>query len=311
MTTFVSGSSGWIGQALTAYLQSHGHAWLAVSRQHIQTQAAFESIPVSDQPLCAIHLAGLAHLQGPQQDIDAYMQANCVHALKFAKLCQRHGVRRFVFVSTAKVIGDSTEKPANESLVPRPNDPYSQAKLAAEHALSELHQPGQFEVVIIRPPLVYGENVRANFLQLLRLADSPWPLPLLANTQRSMIYIGNLVSALAHARTAPQLAGKAWFVKDDSDYPLTQLISHLRQQFNRPNRVITIPGRLLKNATSIVATSGSRLFPTTSAKLLRMTESLQVDDSGFRASGWQAPVLGWQGLNNTAAWYHYQNHIGS
>jgi nucleoside-diphosphate-sugar epimerase len=293
----ISGFRGWIGSALVEELQLRAIAWRGVSRTEIQTQL-FQAKASSVANTTAIHLAAIAHIPVGLTQENEYHQANCEHAIRFAQLCQRTGVRRFIFVSSAKVLGEFTEEIANEQSTCTPPDAYSTAKLQAETALLGMHRPGEFEVTVLRPPLVYGPGVKANFLQLLGAANSAIPLPASSNTKRSMVYLGNLIDALIYLGKPQSPSGAIWFVKDPQDLSMAQFLSQLRMALGRRAPILALPlrpnafsRRLLAN-TPLLANAGQRLL-----------NSLQIDDAKLRASGWSAPFTTAQGLTHTAQWY--------
>ena len=292
----VSGSNGWIGRALCKQLSADARAHLPIERGQIVSDDW--AVPASGTVYCAIHLAAIAHVPlGPGSD-HIYHQANCEHALAFARQCLARAVPRFVFVSSSKVLGDSNEHAANESTRVSPADAYGRAKLAAEIALLQMHRPGYFEVVILRPPLVYGPAVRANFLRLLQLADSPWPLPASRSAIRSMIYLDNLVDALIYSIERSALGGQVWHVKDSIDWSIHHWIAEIRKNLGRPARTLDLPGD-----PSHVMRRALRLVPFLAGRITQGLSSLRLDDAAIRASGWHPPVARPEALLETLAWY--------
>ncbi len=293
----ISGFRGWIGSALVEELQARGLESRGVTRAEIQEQGFQAPIAIGANTT-AIHLAAIAHIAPGIAQAEAYRQANCEHALHFAQLCQHHDVSRFIFVSSAKVLGEHTVGIANEQSPCAPPDAYSQAKLQAEERLLALHRPGVFEVNIVRPPLVYGAGVRANFLQLLRLANSALPFPASNNTFRSMVYLGNLIDALIYLSSPQCPTGRVWFVKDPMELSMADFVRQLRAALGQAAPVLALPmrpngfGRRLLANTPLLGAAGQRLL-----------NNLQIDDSALRASGWAAPFSNTQALTQTAQWY--------
>jgi UDP-glucose 4-epimerase len=243
------------------------------------------------------HLAARVHQVGEQgSDVEAdYRRANADATAALARAAIAAGARRFVFVSSVKVMGEvSTARPFTEDDPPQPLDAYGRSKLAAEHALAQM--AGQIEVSIVRPPLVYGPGVRANFLSLLKLAASGLPLPLgAARAPRSMVYIDNLVDALIACATRSRGSPATYFVSDGHDLAVAELVRVLRAELGRPARLWTLPGGLVRAAARMLgrADAAQRLF-----------SPLQVDiDRIRRELGWSPPVTAEAGLRQTVRWF--------
>jgi UDP-glucose 4-epimerase len=293
----ISGFRGWIGSALALEMQSRGLPTHGITRQEIQL-AKFNSTLVDPANTVAIHLAAIAHISPGMTQAQAYQEANFEHCLRFARLCADQGVRRFVFVSSAKVLGDFTTHRANEMSLCHPPDSYSDAKFRAEQAVLALHRPGVFEVSVLRPPLVYGPGVRANFLQLLRAANSRFPLLASSNSYRSMVFLGNLVDGLIHLAKPESATGRVWFIKDPQELSMAQLLQTLRRHLGAHAPISTAPlqpNRFFRQTLTRV--------PILGPIAMRLTDSLQIDDSALRASGWIAPHSTDSALAQTAHWY--------
>jgi UDP-glucose 4-epimerase len=290
----VTGASGWIGRRLREVAQSRGEACRALQRADLEAgrlEAALAGCRA------VVHLAGLAHASAGEAE---HRDANCALAGRVAAAAARAGVRRMVFVSTAKVMGERSARPLSEADPPAPADAYGRAKLDAERALLAAHAPPRFEVVVLRPPLVYGPGVRANFLALLRAARSPWPLPLAdARAPRSMVYVDNLVDALLFACDAPQASGRVFFVADDADACVAGLLRGLRGHWGRPARLFALPAA----AWRALRAAGAALGRDPGPALDRLTQPLQVDASALRSIGWRAPVAPGEALAATADWF--------
>jgi nucleoside-diphosphate-sugar epimerase len=185
------------------------------------------------------------------------------------------GVRRFVYLSSAKAA--------------TPDDAYGRTKLAAERALARV---SGLEVVVLRPPLVYGPGVRANFLGLMRAVDRGWPLPLASvRNLRSVVYLGNLVDAIVRCLEAPQAAGKIYPVSDGDPVSTPELVRAIARALGRPARLLPFPASVL-----------DWFRP-----LRSLARSLEVDDSAIRRElGWRPPYTFEQGLCATAEWYRAQ-----
>lgn len=281
----VTGAGGWIGSRLTEVAAARGRAVRAIDARR----------PVDAQhPAGAggtlIHLAAIAHRTGGV-DRDAYLGVNRDLPVSIATQALRLGVRRFVFVSTARVMGEVSVRPWTTADPPAPVDDYSEAKLQAEARLRALHEPGRFEVVVLRPPLVHGPGVGANLSRLLRLASTRWPLPVDRDAgPRSMVGLDNLVDLLQFLvdREAPD--GPVWFVRDDVDWTTPQLVEAVRRELGRPARLVGVPSGWVRAAMG--AAGASRLHR-------RLFGAAQVDDGPLRAFGWKPPVAAPDALRAT------------
>ena len=210
---------------------------------------------------------------------------------------RRAGVRRLVFVSSVKVNGEQTaERGFVESDPPAPLDAYGASKAHAEERLRAISSETGMEIVIVRPPLVYGPGVGANFLKLLRAVDARVPLPFASvNNRRSLIYVGNLAYALGVCLTHPDAANRTFFVSDDLDVSTPQLVREMAAALGKKPRLLPFAPGVLR---------GVGLLTGCREQIDRLTGSLQVDVSLIKSAlGWQPPYTLQQGLVQTAAWY--------
>jgi UDP-glucose 4-epimerase len=247
-----------------------------------------------------VHVGGIAHDLRGQMDEAAYRAANAELPVELARRCAEAGYRRFVFVSSAKVIGEATAAPATEDVECRPLGPYATAKHDAELALARLASRAGIEIVVVRPPLVYGPGVGANFARLLRFADGPWPWPMSARgARRSLVYIDNLVDALlwvalrpaAPAAAAPGAAAAEhpvaapgatiYHVADGPAPTIDEVVERLRRVLGRPVRRLRLPVVLVDAvlATPVLGDRARRLFG-----------NLELDTGRLLAEGWRPPV---------------------
>ena len=305
----VTGSSGFVGRALVAELRRRGFAARGAVRRRSRQNFDGDVVEIGElseatdwsaalQGIDTVfHLAARVHqVRDAGNDAEAaYQRANADATAALARAAIEAGTRRFVFVSSVKVMGEvSSARPFDEGDPPQPRDAYGRSKLAAEQALAQL--AGQIEVSIVRPPLVYGPGVRANFLSLLKLAASGWPLPLgAARASRSMVYIDNLVDALIACATVPHSSPATYFVSDGRDSSLAELIRSLRAEMGLPVRLWNLPGGLVQAAAHAIgrADAAQRLF-----------SPLQVDIGRIRRElGWSPPVAAEAGLRDTVRWF--------
>jgi nucleoside-diphosphate-sugar epimerase len=199
-------------------------------------------------------------------------------------------VRRLVYLSSIRASGEASKgRPFDGNETPAPRDEYGRAKLAAERALAEVAARTGMEMAILRPPLVYGPGVKANFLALLRAIDAGWPLPFgRVDNRRSLVYLGNLVSAIATCMERPQAAGRIYVVSDGAPVSTPALCRAIGDALSRPARLFDFPVALLKAIP--------RLNP--------LLSDLELDDSALRKElGWAPRFSFADGLRATARWY--------
>lgn len=301
----VTGSTGFVGRALVGELRRRGWAVRGAARRRAEhdgeTVAVGDLDPTTDWSAAlrdvdtVFHLAARVHAVGEAPEERTYQRVNSAATAALAQAAAAAGARRFVFVSSVKVMGEvSPARPFDEADPPQPQDAYGRSKLAAEGELAAL--AARLAVTIIRPPLVYGPGVRANFLRLLRLAAGGWPLPLAsARAPRSLVYVGNLVDALIAAATAPHASPATYFVADGRDVSVAELVALLRAEMRLPPRLWPLPAALVRTAARSIgrADAAQRLF-----------EPLQVNSSRIRRElGWTPPAALEDGLRATVRWF--------
>jgi nucleoside-diphosphate-sugar epimerase len=199
-----------------------------------------------------------------------------------------------------KAFGERTTHAALESEPAHPRDAYGRSKLAAEEFLRRFEWSAGGETVIVRPTLVYGPGVRANFLSLLELADSAWPLPLAdAIAPRSFVFIDNLVDALLFVCDCPAAAGRTFFVSDGRDVAVAEMVRAIRERLGRPARLVGFPAPMRESSRVVFAMFGIDLR----ARFDRLFEPLQVDPGALFALGWTPPTGFDASLDETVRWY--------
>jgi UDP-4-keto-D-QuiNAc 4-reductase len=258
----VTGANGFVGSALVKKLGCRGavrHASAAVSTHHVATgeldgrtdwREALANIDV------VIHTAARAHIMHERSSdpLLAFRQTNVNGTARLAEMAAAHGIKRFVFLSTIKVNGEETslDNPFFPEMVPTPLTPYGQSKLEAEEVLMEIARRTSMEVVIVRPPLVYGPHVKGNLLTLLRCLHNGIPLPFeRVSNLRSMIGLDNLVDIISTCVTHPKAAGQVFLVSDGEDFSTPDWIRHFALGLGRAPRLWSISPNALKLCAEI------------------------------------------------------------
>lgn len=245
-----------------------------------------------------VHCAARVHVM---HEIDAdplaaFRAVNVHGTLKLAQAAAQAGVKRFVFLSSVKVHGESTSigKPFTADTALCPADPYAISKAEAEQALMALAAKIGLDVVIVRPPLVYGPGVNANFLSMMKWLNKGVPLPLGAiRNRRSLVALDNLIDLLMVCLDHPYAGGQAFLVSDGEDLSTTELLCRLGMALGKPARLIPVPPGLLRSSAVLL---GKR------AVMERICGSLQVDIKRTRTVlGWSPPVSVDRALASTAA----------
>ncbi|WP_285421058.1 NAD-dependent epimerase/dehydratase family protein [Pseudomonas sp. efr-133-TYG-23] len=234
-----------------------------------------------------IHSAGRAHIMNETHSnpLQAFREVNVDATLNLARRAAEAGVKRFIFVSSVKVNGEETEKNRafKPSDVPAPRDDYGVSKAEAELALMTLAKQTAMDVVIIRPVLVYGPGVKANFEKMLCAVYKGLPLPFRTiNNRRSLVFIDNLIDLIRVCIHHPKAANRIFLVSDGVDLSIGQILGKLAVAMNKKSRIFSFPQSLLGLGASVV---GKKEF------FQRLCGSLQVDIADTRALlGWAPPV---------------------
>lgn len=227
----------------------------------------------------------------------AFRAVNVDGSLNVARAALRAGARRLVLVSSIKALGEGDPgRPWCEDDEPMPTDPYGMSKLESERAIREFGETEGLEVVIVRPPLVYGPGVGANFLGLMKAVDKGIPFPLASVTaRRSLLYIENLADSLLHCASDPRAAGECFHIADDGALSIPDLLRTVGNVLDRPTRLFPMPIGVLHVLGKLI---GRR------AAVDRLTGSLRLDTAHVkRTLDWRPPFTTQQGLEATAAWY--------
>lgn len=288
MHVLVAGAGGFVGQSLCSHLSANGYSYTAIQRE------ALNPASYPDKYECIIHLAGRAHvMHETAEDIyQAYAAVNIDYTLKVAELARHLKIKRFVFLSSVKVNGEESIQPFTEADIPAPLDAYGHTKLEAEIALKEFYTAHQMELVIIRPPLIYGPGVKANFRQLIKLCLLPLPLPFAAvHNKRSFISLDNLADFIVLCSWHPKAAGQTFLISDGEDVSTSALIKTIRQVNKQKSLLIPLPVWFLTLLFKLIDKSGLAL---------RLMSSLQVDISKAKTQlGWQPKISFHEGILRT------------
>lgn len=306
MKVLVTGANGFVGCALCPRLVELGYEVVPVVRRqsNIVNEVIVHDVASWKSALkgcdSVIHLAARAHVMQDQErdPLQAFRTNNLDTTIELAKRAAEVGVRRFVFVSTIKVNGEETAPGCSFSHDDPvdPKDPYEISKWEAEQMLWQIAAKTGMEVVVIRPPLVYGPGVKGNFLRLMQAIDKRRPLPLGGiQNQRSLIYLGNLVDVIRLCVTHPQAAGRTILVSDGDDVSTPELVRRIAAALGRRPFLLPVPVSWMQWAGRVLGKQ---------AAVDRLLGSLCVDISPLREElGWTHPYTMQEGLEATAQWY--------
>ena len=310
----VTGARGFVGSALACELARRGQAVRAAARMapagmSAEIQAAVMPDLGADgdwRPLlsgvdCIVHCAARVHVmrETAGDALAAYRRANVEGPLRLARQAAERGVRRMVLVSSIKVNGEQTAPghPFTAADLPHPVDPYGVSKWEAEQGLLALSRETGLDVVIVRPPLVYGPGVKAKFLVMLRWLERGLPLPLGAvlHNRRSLVGLDNLCDLLIACCSAPTASGQTFLAADGEDLSTTGLLQRMSAALGQPARLLPVSPALLQWGAALLGRKGVAQ---------RLLGSLQLDITHTRATlGWTPPVTVDEGLRRVAAAY--------
>ena len=310
----VTGAGGFIGRALCAHLAGAGVPHVAAVRAIAAEDAKRPNYVALGDFASAdwhevlggvdavVHLAGRAHVTGRDADTPPpFIVANIHVTRRLVDAAARAGVRRIVFASTVKVYGESTPgRPFRAGDPAAPQDAYAHSKAEAENVVREMSAERGLDAVVLRLPLTYGPGVKGNFRTLLAGIAEMRPLPLrgIVN-RRSLLYVGNAVSAIEAALASPGLGGEALPIADAETVSTSELVIRLAHALRVETRLFALPTAFLRGAALIIGRGGDAT---------RLVDSLEVDATRFReATGWIPPYSLDEGLAATAAWWRSQS----
>lgn len=306
MTILVTGANGFVGSALCASLCKNGTAVRAAVRTlntHSDGVGVVEVGNLSSKTDWTValkginqvvHLAARVHVMNDQSadPLEEFRKINVDATIHLAKQAAAAGVKRFIYLSTIKVNGESTElgRPFTAEHTPRPQDPYGVSKYEAERELRTIAEQTGMEVVIIRPPLVYGPGVKANFASMMQIIQRGVPLPLASVTsnRRSLVALDNLVDLIATCITHPAAANQTFLVSDDEDVSTAELLRRMGLALKRPAKLTYVPKLLLQIGVALL--NKSEIYQ-------RLCGSLQVDITKTKdLLNWRPPLSVDEGL---------------
>lgn len=314
-TVVVTGAAGFIGRALVERLLAGGVPTVAAVRRPPPRSASVhpptggQMVAVGDLgphtdwrgPLagvdCVVHLAARVHVMHERaaDPLAEFRRVNVDGTLALARQAAAAGVRRFIFVSSIKVNGEGTApgRPFAADDVPAPADAYGISKLEAERSLLALAAETGMQIVIIRPVLVYGPGVKANFRSMMSWLNKGVPLPLGAiDNRRSLVALDNLVDLIVTCMNHPAAAGQVFLASDGEDLSTTELLRRMGTALGRPARLLPVPAAWLDGAARLLGKG---------AITQRLCGSLQVDIEKTRGMlGWTPPVTVDEALRETA-----------
>jgi nucleoside-diphosphate-sugar epimerase len=309
----VTGASGFVGRALCASLVKHSPLRISV-RDKSKTEL-FANVDIFEASIspeqnwsfilsgvsAVVHCAARVHVMrdGAADPLFEFRRVNVEGTLNLARQAARAGVRRFIFLSSIKVNGESTSlgQPFTADQIPNPGDAYAISKYEAEIGLKELSDKTGMEVVIIRSPLVYGPGVEANFLSMMNWLWRGVPLPLggVTKNRRSFVFIDNMVSMISTCISHPAAANQTFLVSDDEDLSTARLLDCMALALGRQSKLIAVPADLV--------TLGAKLIGRPDISQ-RLCGSLQVDIKKTKILlSWSPPIEVDEGLRQTAEYF--------
>ncbi len=301
----MTGANGFVGSALCTKLLGDGTAVRGAVRYQSTQLNCVDAIGVGDisaqtdwtvalaNVSQVVHLAARVHVMNEKKldPLAEFRRVNVEGTANLARQATLAGIRRFVYLSSIKVNGEHTTRGRafTEDDVSAPEDPYGISKHEAEQGLRQIAAQTSMEIVIIRPPLVYGPGVKANFAAIMCAVQRRWPLPLGAvHNQRSLVALGNLVDLIVTCITHPRAANQTFLVSDGQDLSTTELVRGMAQAAGVPARLLPVPVWALQAGASLLGKGDA---------VQRLCGNLQVDISKARnLLGWVPPVSVEEGL---------------
>ncbi|MDP1683929.1 NAD-dependent epimerase/dehydratase family protein [Hydrogenophaga sp.] len=305
MRVLVTGANGFVGQTMVRHLEAQGHYVIPATRcPSVGSLAVGEIDGNTDWSVAlkgcqaVVHLAARVHVMDDKDadPLSAFRQVNVEGTVNLAVQAQAADVKRLIFVSSVKIHSEECDTPFDELMTPSPSDAYGMSKWEAEQGLARIAASGDLEYVILRPPLIYGPGVGANFLRLLNAVAHGAPLPFQSiNNRRSLLFVGNLCDVIELCLEAPEAKNQTFLISDGGGVSTTQLIRELATGLAVRPRLFSLPPALIKALVSLTGKS---------KEWQRLSGSLEVNDKKIRQSlNWTPPFDFRQGIAQTIDWY--------
>lgn len=305
MNVLLTGATGFVGKRLARQVDEQGDFKLTCAVRRLGSAVCGNEVVVKELSeetdwcealagqTTVVHIAARAHIMKDElpDPLAEYRKVNVEGTLNLARQAAKAGLSRFIYISSIKVNGEQTSlgKPFTAEDVPAPEDPYGVSKLEAETGLHEIASETGMEVVIIRPPLVYGPGVKGNFASMIKLVEKGLPLPLGAiHNKRSLVALDNLVDLIITCIDHPAAANQVFLAGDGQDVSTTELLRGVGRAMGKPARLIPVPAGMLTFGAGLLGKK---------AVAQRLLGSLQVDISKARnLLGWEPPLSVEDGL---------------
>lgn len=299
MNVLLTGATGFVGRALAERLQQVPDIDLTSVVRHRPVTARGRLVTIGGMHQetdwteavtgqdVVIHAAARAHVMNEEvaDPLAEYRRVNVGGTLSLARQAASSGVKRLIFISSVKVNGEHTPpgRPFTADDVPAPEDAYGISKMEAEQGLERIARETGIEVVIIRPPLVYGPGVKGNFANMIRIVEKGWPLPLGSiHNKRTLVGLDNLTDLVATCMSHPAAANQVFLAGDGEDVSTTELLRRVAGAMGRKVHLIPFPASLIRLAASVTGKS---------AIADRLLGSLQLDLAKNRTVlGWVPPI---------------------
>ncbi|MGG1354820.1 hybrid nucleoside-diphosphate sugar epimerase/sugar transferase [Psychrobacter pacificensis] len=314
MRVLITGATGFVGSAIQQRIAADGNYDLTIAVRNINEQSeAVRIVKVDDLTAVTdwnyalkdvdvvVHSAARVHVMDDKSadPLTEFRKVNVEGTLNLARQAVEAGVKRFIFISSIKVNGESTElgKPYTANSKPNPIDPYGISKYEAEQGLLKIAETTSLEVVIIRPTLVYGENVKGNFNSLMKWTYKGIPLPIggIKHNLRSLVSVDNLVDFIITCIEHTDAKNEVFLVSDDDDISTAGLLEEISQGLGVKNKAVNIPAKFINTAASAIGKSGVAQ---------RLSGSLQVDISKAKTLlGWRPKYSTSESIRKTARFY--------
>lgn len=313
MKVLVTGANGFIGREVCRYLLSNGIAVRGTVREEREISTLPSKVEATllndfqsssswkdklNDVSAVIHLVAKTHshdLTGPES-YGSYRSVNVGITKALLDACAGQDIKRFIYMSSIKTVGESSQAPLSEENPCCPEDNYGKTKKEAEDLVISQCRAHSMEYIIIRPPMVYGPGVKGNFLKLLRISDKKIPLPFASvENRRSIVYIRNLADALIYLLKHENSGNNIFHVSDDPPVSIGQLIYKIREELGHSPMMFHIPVKLMTTSAAILGKED---------EARKILGSLTVSSHKIRNSfSWKQPFSLMEGIRDTCDWF--------